>query len=93
MAEGALFVYAYDVADDRERRSVDALLQGYGFRRQKSVFECRLSRGQAVRLKQRLRELDLATGFVVIYPLSGHARVDTIGTVPHFPDDDWTWIA
>ena len=93
MGEGTLFVYAYDLADGRERRRVDALLQGYGFRRQKSVFECRLSRHQAVQLKRQLRELDLATGFVVIYPVSGHARVDTVGTVPHFPDDDWTWIA
>ena len=42
-AEGPLFAVCYDVSNDRERYRVDKLLKGYGFRVQKSVFECRLN--------------------------------------------------
>ena len=93
MTDASLFVYAYDVTDDRERRQVDAVLRGYGFRRQKSVFECRLTRGHEVRLKKELAALELRTGSVVIYQVAPNARVETIGDAPHFPDDDWAWIA
>ena len=54
------FVVAYDLADDRERRSVARLLGGYGFRTQFSVWECRLTRADQRRLKQRLEAKRLA---------------------------------
>ncbi|BCB96579.1 hypothetical protein JZK55_15010 [Dissulfurispira thermophila] len=34
----------YDITDDLERARVDKVLKGFGFRIQKSVFECRLDR-------------------------------------------------
>ena len=46
-----------------------------------------------MQFKLQLRELDLATGFVVSYSMCGQACMDAVGTVPHYSDGDWTWIA
>ena len=45
MSRSAVYILAYDIADDRERLGVERLLLGYGFQCQKSVFECRLTSG------------------------------------------------
>jgi CRISPR-associated protein Cas2 len=37
------YVIAYDVGDDRRRERVAALLEGWGRRVQRSVFECELT--------------------------------------------------
>jgi CRISPR-associated protein Cas2 len=92
MSDTALYVIAYDISDDRERRQADQILQGFGFRRQKSVFECRLSRGHLARLQRELDTLRMETGFVMIYHLAPNTRALTVGEVPHFPDDDWAWV-
>ncbi|HID56040.1 TPA: CRISPR-associated endonuclease Cas2 [Candidatus Poribacteria bacterium] len=36
-------VFAYDITDDSRRNRVAKILEGYGFRAQKSLFECFLS--------------------------------------------------
>ena len=61
------YTIVYDISDDRERRRVDALLKGWGFRVQKSVFECRLGRGERQRLARALQSLDIQSGTVRIY--------------------------
>lgn len=38
------YVVIYDITSDSERYIVDKLLKGYGFRIQKSVFECRMNK-------------------------------------------------
>lgn len=38
------YAVVYDISSDKERAKVDRILKGFGFRIQKSVFECRLSR-------------------------------------------------
>jgi CRISPR-associated protein Cas2 len=68
-------VVAYDIATatakgQRRLRRVAAVCEGYGVRRQFSVFECRISDVQLVRLKQRLvDEIDHVTDSVVFYTL------------------------
>ena len=42
-------VFAYDIPDDNRRNRVAKILEGYGFRAQKSLFECFLS-------EERIRE-------------------------------------
>ncbi len=81
-----LYLCAYDISDDRERRRVDRLLSGYGFRRQKSLFLCRLTRAARRRLGAALKGLGLKTGFVLSAPLAGQARVETFGEAPPDPD-------
>lgn len=55
MSETApVWVFAYDVADDRRRARIAESLKDVGVRVNKSVFECRLSKAAAQRLAQRL---------------------------------------
>lgn len=79
------FLYAYDISDDAERRRVEKLLQGYGFRRQHSVFICRLSRGDQARLNKAIESLGLETGFVLICRLAHDHTPQTIGA--NAPED------
>lgn len=85
--ECPLFVVCYDVSDDRERRRVDRLLLGYGHRRQRSVFECRLPMAARRRLEQQLEALRLRTGHVRLYRVFAAAASPVIGVAPPDPDD------
>jgi CRISPR-associated protein Cas2 len=63
------YAVVYDITADRERRKVEKTLKDYGFRIQKSVFECRMNKRSLKELIDRLEKLDLSTGFVKIYKL------------------------
>lgn len=87
MTRSSLWVVAYDISEDRERDQAERVLLGFGFRVQKSVFECRITRGQGKQLKERLACLSLQTGFVVIYRSAGAQRIAAIGADPPPPPD------
>ena len=57
----------YDVSDNRKRRQVVKVLEGFGQRVQKSVFECHIGDKQFVELKQRLSKIQLPEGDLVRY--------------------------
>lgn len=48
------YTIAYDISDDSRRNRVSEILEGYGQRVQKSVFECELSIEQLETLIERL---------------------------------------
>ena len=48
-------VVSYDISDDKRRRKVAEIMEGYGYRVQYSVFECNLSKKQMAEMKQALR--------------------------------------
>ncbi|RII26020.1 MAG: CRISPR-associated endonuclease Cas2 [Geobacter sp.] len=73
------YAVVYDITSDRERRRVDKLLKGFGFRIQKSVFECRMNRKGKVELIERLEKLQLKTGFVKIYRLEYSSKSEVVG--------------
>ena len=52
---GSLYLVSYDIVDDKRRNKLARVLQGYGNRVQYSVFECRLSKGQAKELELKAR--------------------------------------
>lgn len=63
-----LTVIAYDISDNRRRRKVSDLLEGFGERANYSVFECLLSIPQLDRLIPQLAELiDPKTDSVLAY--------------------------
>lgn len=66
-----IYVIAYDVADDRRREAVAAVLATHGARVQLSVFECDLPDLDALRhVKDRIRALiDADEDQVRLYPL------------------------
>lgn len=48
-------VVSYDISDDKRRRKVAEIMEGYGYRVQYSVFECTLTKKQMTEMKQALR--------------------------------------
>ncbi|MDD5033361.1 MAG: CRISPR-associated endonuclease Cas2 [Methylococcaceae bacterium] len=92
MKEAGEFVVAYDVSNDIERRKVDKVLLGFGFRVQKSVFECKLTRADQRAVIAALEALDLHTGSVRIYRVYGGTQVRTVGKPINDPDSDFAYV-
>jgi CRISPR-associated protein Cas2 len=73
------YTVVYDITSDAERRRVDRVLKGFGFRVQKSVFECRMDRKARRDLLRELRALRITTGFVKVYRLEYSSRGEVVG--------------
>ena len=64
------YVIVYDITDDKRRKKVADLLEGYGARVQYSVFECVLNKGQYRQLKNCLIKcINLEEDSIRIYPI------------------------
>lgn len=74
----AEYAVVYDISSDPERTRVDKVLKGFGFRVQKSVFECRLTKGSKQELIEKLEKLDITTGFIKIYKLEYSSKSQLI---------------
>jgi CRISPR-associated protein Cas2 len=82
MANQGIYIAAYDVTCDRERDRVAKILEGFGMRLQKSVFECRLTRSGKERLLRRVEELQLDTGYLLLVRTDAAAKRHHVGQVP-----------
>jgi len=51
------YVITYDIPDDKRRKKIADLLEGYGQRVQYSVFECVLSKSKFKELQKRLHKI------------------------------------
>lgn len=66
------YVVAYDITDSKRLRKVARACEDFGLRRQFSVFLCRLTPCDLVRLKSRLYDaIDLDRDQVLFIPLCG----------------------
>ena len=86
-----LCVIAYDTPNDRTRRRLSTILEGYGNRVQDSLFECWLDAGQLENLLQRLRPaLNARTDKLRVCVLCGKDVADVLywgtGNPPHERD-------
>jgi len=89
------YLICYDIVLDRRRNKVAHLLEGYGMRVQKSVFECVLSSDQRDMLQKKLqRYIKPKEDQVRFYPLSPRYRqkVLVLGLQPQREVDDVTFI-
>ncbi|MBD1847423.1 CRISPR-associated endonuclease Cas2 [Cyanobacteria bacterium FACHB-63] len=91
------YLVCYDVIHDRRRDRVSRLLEGYGLRVQKSVFECVLTPDQYDLLKRQLqtkRYLNPAEDQIRFYPMSPRHRqlVLILGVQPQRQVDDSVFI-
>ncbi len=78
-------VVCFDISSDRTRRQATRVLEDYGTRVQKSVFECRMGERQFVELRYRMSQLDLAAGDLVRYYTlcrACQAKVEFTGGLP-----------
>lgn len=76
------YLVAYDIRDPRRLRKVAQTCEDFGLRHQYSVFLCRLSPPNLVRLKSRLHDiLDHARDQVIFLPLCNHCagRMESMG--------------
>lgn len=66
------YLVAYDISDPKRLRKVAQTCEDFGYRKQLSVFLCRLSATDFVRLKTRLYDLiHLEQDQVLFIPLCG----------------------
>jgi CRISPR-associated protein Cas2 len=64
------YLVSYDIRDPKRLRKVARTCEDFGFRKQYSVFLCRLSATNLVRLKSRLYDIiDLQRDQVLFIPL------------------------
>lgn len=76
------YVVVYDITDDKRRKKIADLLEGYGSRVQYSVFECVLNKRQYKQLCSRLQKtIKLDEDSIRIYPITRHTleQVQTWG--------------
>ena len=89
------YLVCYDIVDDRRRNKVAHLLEGYGLRVQKSVFESVLTPDQYQMLQKKLsRYLDSNEDQIRFYPMSPRYRqmVLILGVQPPRQVDDVAFI-
>jgi CRISPR-associated protein Cas2 len=89
------YLVCYDIVSDTRRSKVSKLLEAYGFRVQKSVFECVLDEKQYQSVsKYLMRLVNKREDQVRFYPMSTHNRckVAVLGTQPEFVVDDAAFI-
>ncbi len=88
------YLAIYDISDGRRLNKVAAILQDYGVRIQKSVFELRLSETARREMERRLRAvIEEEEDGIKIFPLcaSCEAGKQGLGAVS-FPSGDSSWI-
>jgi CRISPR-associated protein Cas2 len=89
------YLVCYDIVSDSRRNKVAKLLESYGLRVQKSVFECVLDENQYTTLSKYLvRLVNKREDQVRFYPMSAHTRckVAVVGIEPEFVIDDAAFI-
>ena len=69
-----LWVVAYDSPNNKRRRKLAKLLEGYGERLQWSVFECRVHCHQLRRLRQGLARIATAEDSIRVWGLPQRAH-------------------
>ena len=85
------YLICYDIIDDRRRVRIARLLEAYGVRIQKSVFESVLTDKQYQTIEKKLFQLlNPQEDQIRVYPLSAHCRhkVKILGVQPDFQIDD-----
>ena len=76
------YIVAYDISNPVRLRKVAKTCEDFGFRRQYSVFLCRLSAHDLVRLKSKLYDIiDLKQDQVLFIPLCNRcvAAIEALG--------------
>ncbi len=82
------YAVVYDISSDAERARVDKTLKNFGFRVQKSVFECRLNKRGKNDLIEKLEGLNIKTGFIKVYRLEYSTKNCIIGEKKKSDIDD-----
>lgn len=77
-----MYLAAYDIADNGERKRVSRILDGYGHGIQRSVYVCHVREAQARRMLTALRALNVRTGFILVWKVPDSAMPESVGACP-----------
>ncbi len=93
-ATGMAVVISYDVAHDRSRAKLAALLQHFGVRIEKSVFDCRLGDGDLADILARASTLiDPDTDTLHVFPTCNRCREGRRALGQDRAQlDEWYWV-
>ncbi len=83
------WLVCYDIADPKRLRKVATACEDFGLRKQYSVFLCRVSATEIVRLRTRLYDLiDLDADQVLFIPLCARcvAQIEALGRPTEPPE-------
>jgi CRISPR-associated protein Cas2 len=83
------YLVAYDISDPKRLRKVASTCEDFGYRRQFSVFICRLTALDLVRLRSRLYDIiDLDADQVIFVPLCARCseQIEALGRPTEPPD-------
>lgn len=83
------YIVAYDISDPKRLRKVARTCEDFGYRKQLSVFLCRLSATDIVRLRNRLYDIiDLHADQVLFIPLCAKCLqgIESLGRPTEPPD-------
>jgi CRISPR-associated protein Cas2 len=65
------WIVSYDIPNDKRRSKVAKILEGYGRRAQRSVFECEINSEQCEKLERALqRVIDAEEDDIRFYPMN-----------------------
>ncbi len=82
-------VVTYDVPDNKRRQKLAKFLKGYGYRVQKSVFECILSPEKVRKLFKEISEkIKPEEDSLRIYELKNRSKVTSWGVVDRLYEED-----
>ncbi len=82
-AKKLFVVVAYDISNTRKRTKISKILEQYGVRINRSVFECMLSKDQFARIEKELKaKINPKTDVLVFYVLC----INCYTKVKRFPD-------
>lgn len=83
----ASYLVCYDIADPKRLSRVFRFIKGKGLHLQYSVFLCRLTWTELLKLKEKMEGLiDKKTDDVRIYPLPAGCKVIAMGCGDRIPD-------
>ncbi len=78
----------YDIAENKKRLKLAKLLQGYGFRIQKSAFEATITKKKYKKLLHELSLFGSKEDSIRVYKIIGKGQVTNIGKETNYEQDD-----
>jgi len=74
------YLAVYDISEPRRLRRVARVMEGFGVRVQKSVFECRLNKRELASLQSKLSKvIDDSEDSVRLYPMPMRQKQSILG--------------
>lgn len=84
-----LVVVIYDIVDDKRRLKMAKFLKGFGFRVQRSCFECILDMNLYKKLVDQIENYISDEDLLRIYRLTGNMEVKAWGDLKILEDDEF----